>query len=44
LDTEKREKVSFKVADVFEFDALEKVKKLTIIYDTDVSRALGQGL
>lgn len=36
--------VFFKVADVFEFDAQGKVEKLTIIYDTSVSRTLVQEL
>ena len=36
--------VGFKVADVFEFDSQGKVEKLTIIYDTVVSRALVQEL
>ncbi len=36
--------VLFKVSDVFEFDDEEKVSKLTIIYDTVISRALVQDL
>lgn len=36
--------IGFKVADVFDFDSQGKVEKLTIIYDTIVSRALVQEL
>lgn len=36
--------VIFKVSDLFEFNTLEKVDKLTIIYDTVVSRSLVNGL
>lgn len=39
-----KEKVSFDVVDIIEFSSAHKIKKLTIIYDTVISRRLVQEL